>query len=461
MKTFIVPLRIQIKRFKRRLNSKLKRKNKKRKALILSFELKRQLGADYSYENQLNTWLTPTLKFVLYENSTLKDTYKKTKYIQDTNTLKVFIPEIFCLKTNPKDSIEFVYTLLFAIISDSYKNIYINYSKCITIDLTAQIFLDSLLKDLVIFVRKRRKFPQTKPFLNTFKAEALENSDLKKILFSVGSFAVVNKNIINFADIIPYHLCVHNKEEKATNNTKRKEVDATLLVDHLVDCLKVLGKDLSAEAITDMSTIVGEVLSNAEEHSTLNNRYSTGYFQKIEKSEKDSVYGVYHLVILNYGESIYEKFKSPECTNFEIIARMKELSDQYTKKSFFSSEFSEESLWTLYALQEGVTSVSVEKFKRGHGSINFIESFFSLAGNEFRPDESSMAIISGHTNILFDGKYQIGNKLIGNESFKVMTFNKSGNIEDKPDRQYVKKSEYKFPGTIISAKILITKDDIK
>lgn len=69
-------------------------------------------------------------------------------------------------------------------------------------------------------------------------------------------------------------------------------------------------------------------------------------------------------------------------------------------------------------------------------------------------------MISGNTNIIFDGKYEIRDKLIGKDSFKVMTFNDSGNIEDKPDRKYVKHIKDCFPGTIISAKILITKDDV-
>ena len=71
-----------------------------------------------------------------------------------------------------------------------------------------------------------------------------------------------------------------------------------------------------------------------------------------------------------------------------------------------------------------------------------------------------MAIISGNTNIIFDGKYNIQNKIKGKDKFKVMTFNNSNNIEDKPDNKYVRSVENYFPGTIISARILINKDDI-
>jgi hypothetical protein len=142
-------------------------------------------------------------------------------------------------------------------------------------------------------------------------------------------------------------------------------------------------------------------------------------------------------------------------------SRMSSLSSKYTKKSLWSKSFDEETLWTLYSLQQGITSVSIDSYKRGNGSIQFIESFFNLKGtNENADDISRMAIISGNTNIIFDGKYNIQNKIKGKDKFKVMTFNNSNNIEDKPDNKYVRSVENYFPGTIISARILINKDDI-
>ena len=240
---------------------------------------------------------------------------------------------------------------------------------------------------------------------------------------------------------------------------QRKEIDTTQLVDHVITSLKTVNKTLNSENKEDLSTVIGEVLINAEEHSTMNNRYSTGYFQKI--NNENNIFGIYHLVIMNFGKTIYEKFLSDDCKNYDIKEKMKNLSQKYTKNKWFSTSFEEETLWTLYALQEGVTSVSTERYKRGNGSIRFIESFFNLRNNPITKDEiSTMGIISGNTNIIFDGTYKIEEKIIGNDRFKVMTFNSSGNIEDKPDKNFVKfaKNNY-FPGTIFYANILITQDD--
>lgn len=66
-----------------------------------------------------------------------------------------------------------------------------------------------------------------------------------------------------------------------------------------------------------------------------------------------------------------------------------------------------------------------------------------------------MVIISGHTRIIFDGRYQITKGIRGKNGneFKMMTFNESGSIEDLPDEKYVMYEENYFPGTMISVRL--------
>src|SRR5690606_20998879 len=160
-----------------------------------------------------------------------------------------------------------------------------------------QICLDALLIDTLKFIRRREKYQKTKPYLTKIEGENINNIDVKKVLFSIGSPAIINKNFHKFKDIVPYHLCIHNKEKETVKNSQRKELDTTKLVDHLIDSLGLLNKNLSQDAIEDFSTVIGETLINAEEHSSLNQRYSTGYFQKIQNAHLNKVYGIYHLVI--------------------------------------------------------------------------------------------------------------------------------------------------------------------
>ena len=166
---------------------------------------------------------------------------------------------------------------------------------------------------------------------------------------------------------------------------------------------------------------------------------------------------------MNFGQTIYEKFKSEDCPNKDIVRRMEDLSKKYTSRLFFlPGKFEEESLWTLYALQEGVTSISTDSYKRGNGSIRFIESFFNIKGSQEDDNISRMTIVSGNTKIVFDGTYSIteGRSSDGT-SHKMMTFNKSGSIEDMPDNKYVTYTKNYFPGTMISVELLLNDDDVK
>lgn len=49
--------------------------------------------------------------------------------------------------------------------------------------------------------------------------------------------------------------------------------------------------------------------------------------------------------------------------------------------------------------------------------------------------------------------------MIKGDKYKFMTFNKTGNIEEKPDENYVKFVKNYFHGTMISAKILFNDGD--
>lgn len=118
-------------------------------------------------------------------------------------------------------------------------------------------------------------------------------------------------------------------------------------------------------------------------------------------------------------------------------------------------QFEEETLWTLYSLQDGVTSVSPSSYKnRGNGSCHFIESFFNLRDESSESQLSKMVLHSGYTDILFDGSYGLSDRIVNGDKYRVMTFNTSGNIEDMPNVKYVKSTNNYFPGTYISANII-------
>ncbi|MDD4604606.1 MAG: hypothetical protein PHF97_12500, partial [Bacteroidales bacterium] len=371
----------------------------------------------------------------------------------------ILIPEKFSILDKPEESYLMLKKLISALFLEGTRRVMLNYENCNYAALSSQILLDIILKDYFQFAKRCHK--AYKGSLTLFPSiiggENINNKNIQKMLFSVGSPAILGINEKSYKDIIKYKLCIHNNEKEMNLERRmaQKEIDTTELADYVISSLARMNKQLTLDKINDLCTVIGEILINAEEHSTTKYRFSIGYFK--EEMEEGKHFGVFRLVILNFGDTIYDKFKSEDCPNKDIVQRMKELSKSYTSKSLFSRrEFEEENLWTLYALQEGVTSVSYDRFQRGNGSIRFIESFFNLKDPNDQDDMSMLSILSGRTRIIFDGKYKIESKTNNKgTNFKVMTFNDSGDIENKPDSKYVFCTDDYFPGTLISAKILL------
>ncbi len=384
------------------------------------------------------------------------------KNIPDNNG-NFLVPKQFSIIDFPDESYEFIRNVMGALILQKFTHINIDYRQCTRADLSAQVLLDIILKDIIHFFNKCKGFKPTRPRVHEINGININNPDVGKLLYSVGSPSIHSNKTINFKDIIPYKLCIHDREINGdpVKIREQKDLDTTKLVDYVLDCLKSLGRELTSDRLEDLSTVIGEILINAEEHSTTKFRFSIGYFHEINDNGKH--YGVFRLAILNFGKTIYEKFKAPDCPNKSIVQKMNDLSKRYTsKKLFLPRAFEEETLWTLYALQEGVTSVAPVRYKkRGNGSIQFIDSFFNIKGRQKEKDNiSQMAILSGNSSIIFDGTYNISVGKVDGEPYKFMTFNDSGSIEDKPDPKFVKFVDNYFPGTIISAKILFNEDDL-
>lgn len=449
-----------------RFTKNLKRRKKKKRQRRIDHErfikFKKQFKSNESYESIVNSWIPTNLSYLLScKNSDFHIDKLKNNIPNNKGVFRV--PVQFSIIDYPKESFKFLQQLTAALITQKYPVVRIDYRDCVRADLGAQVLLDIILKDIIQFYKKCNQFAMTAPSVRQIGGINVATDDIKKLLFSVGSPAIHSNNQIHFDDIIPYKLCIHDREKNGNplKIREQKDIDTTTLVDYVLTCLKRLNKRLTPDKLYDLCTVIGEILINAEEHSTTKYRFSIGYFH--EKKDSANHFGVFRLVILNFGKTIYEIFKDPNCPNQAIVEKMKKLSDNYTqKKYFFSKVFDEECLWTLYALQEGVTSVAPERYKkRGNGSIQFIESFFNIKGRTREADEiSRMTILSGHTNITFDGSYDITEGQVDGENFKFMTFNKTGNIEDKPDPKYVKFVDHYFPGTIISAKILFNDDDL-
>jgi hypothetical protein len=366
------------------------------------------------------------------------------------------IPERFSIAENYSESMLFLHRLFIVLYKRKVKTVTIDFDKCILFDLDASICMDLILDGFIRYFKRctsRGHNIRIKEIIpKNYKDE------VKKVLFSIGAFRTFGITKYRLPDILPFDLRIGDSLH--ANSSGLKEVHETEIVDYVLDCLKKSNRILTSDAEANLSKVVGEVIANAEEHSDFRFRYAIGYFQTRENSEEQL--GVFNLVIFNFGQTIYESFSRTDCENVDVVKQMKDLSADYTKKGWFkNAEFEEQSLWTLYAIQEGVTSK--KNWKRGNGSIRFIDSFFSLKGNNERDGKSKLTLISGNTRILFDGTYPLVPKPKGKmqKIYKMMTFNTLGDISEKPDDKFITFAKESFPGTMISAKIYINKHSIE
>jgi len=361
------------------------------------------------------------------------------------------IPEIFSLHDNYNESYEMLKRLFYVLYNQSASNITFDYANCKRIDIDASVVMDILLGEFILYFKKCTSINYTVKVLS-IKPINWEKAEIKKMLFSIGAFSSITGFRINYEDVIPYPLKFSIIKSK--NASRVREIHITEMVDYVIRCMEKMNRSLSPEAEKNLFEVIGEALINAEEHSSGDKRFAIGYFQD---SEDDGEHiGIFNLAILNFGNTIYEMFKNPDCPNYKAVNAMTSLSSKFTQRGIFrKAEFEEQTLWTLYALQEGITSKA--DWRRGNGSIRFIESFFNLKGDNEKDNVSFLSIVSGNTRIIFDGSYRLIERPRGKHQklFKMMTFNEIGDLETKPDKKFVTFVDNYFPGTLITAKICI------
>jgi hypothetical protein len=439
-------------------------RDKRRKVSIHYNSNKRPKFEEFTRYQLIDKFTPPNLHHLLFSD----DSPLNLKSVKNDVTARsiegvVYMPDTFSLCENVDASIQTLRRIISVLfVEQNHLQALFDYSNCHNIGIEAQALMDVILSEFRKFGQKcfiLKRHPAASTFPNGFGGQNILDEDVQKLMFSVGSPANLRIKNKDFEDVLKLPMRSHCTLTK--NDWKRivtqKEIDTTEIVDYVIACLSKMKKKLTPESLQNLSTVVGEILINAEEHSTFKHRFSMAYFQDRKNDGKH--YGLLRFVILNLGATIYDNFNKNDKCPMTIIARMRALSQQYTKfKLFKEKEFDEETLWTLYALQQGVTSVPGKR--RGSGTIQFIRSFFNIKGSSDVDNISKMVILSGNTEIIFDGKYGITERKDGKDKYNMMTFNKSGKIEDAPDSNYVRKSKHYFPGTIITASILLNEDDV-
>lgn len=441
------------------MNIKTVRRKKRIKRLRKSFYKFKQDVKSVNPEANFKDF--PLYKFIVKLNSRpsyseliiqfiSENGFCSTNDIFDNSVIEV--PHTFSIIDDYSNTTLFLRKLINTLHYQSYEHIIIDYKNCNQIDVCASMCMDIILNEFIVYFESCGKGRHSVK-IREITPINYSSYNVTKILFSIGAYRNLKGWRINFDNIIPFSILVGNKDNPKLDD--KRELDITKTVDYLIESLATLNRKLTDEAETNFYKVIGEVIQNAEEHSSSKFRFLIGFF---EKSLNDlQSFGVFNLAILNFGNSFYETFKNGENPNCLVIEQMEKLSSRYTASNFFRKKvFEEETLWTLYSLQDGVTRF--KDWDRGNGTMRFIEKFLELKGEE-QNDFSKMVLTTGHTRIIFDGSYDIVLAERNKTEFKMMTFNSSGNIEDIPDNNFVRYEENYFPGTMISVKLKLDSEN--
>lgn len=372
----------------------------------------------------------------------------------ETNIIKV--PSVFSVSENMDEVIQLLRRMYGTAMDFHTRQLIFDHSECRELGLAASTVLDIML----LAVKKYR-------------------SRHSKELECRGDFSTksIEVNDILLASGLPFHLNAESLRNYDSNQVERFEIikghnvsrarmagtTATKLTEYFNKCLKTQNYEITDKGKAKFGKIFGEVLTNCEIHGGEN---STWYTQGHYQINKESSYGEMQLLFLNLGSSIYEGLRRN--SSEETQRKLKYISKQH--KPLFNRDWNEEMLYTVVALQEGISRLRTEQIQgyggRGSGTVSMIEMFYDLGKCE-EGLIPKMTIVSGKTQIYFTEQYKMEfvdfyqDPVFGTGKKKIIAFNKENNIYGLPDQKNVVCLQEYFPGTIISLKFYLDNRYIK
>ena len=423
---------------RRRVKKKLRRKKRKNKLHL---------------DNKVNI----SNEFYCFLKKSTFNTKKRSRIV-DGNIALIKIPPVFSLIKNPDECIK-VYSKIMCVFNDrSIDGVFFDHSECRELEMGASTVMDVFVMNLEKHKRNRgRKFSL---------GGRLPKNEKNKTMLSVSGivkhleFDELEKEAIDSyrGEIRRLDLLSGGKSTSTykVNNSLTSDIVATEVADYFEECIETQNLAIKPEGKSYIGQLVGETINNCQLHSgDFSQFYTLGHYF----TEEGSGFGECQIVIFNFGQTIYEGLKN-HTADERTIESLEEITKTHINKGFFKKDWNEELLWTLYSLQDGVSrSKSEDDPDRGTGTVTLIEAFQNIGGTS-KGKSAEMSIISGKSHIYFDEKYKIKKQQRDDEQRDIIAFNENNNLEEPPDKDYVKKLKNYFPGTIICLDFYLDKDYI-
>lgn len=363
---------------------------------------------------------------------------------------RIEIPEVFSISENAEDAIQLLRKTYTLCSNMKTKTIIFDHSNCVNLGLSA-----STIMDIIVLAVEKYREKLGNPL--EFVGDLPRNRKARDILLASGlpyhlkadSYMHFDKeHVERFETIKGAHSLFANKADET----------ATKLTLYFNKCLKTQNMELNDEGKRVLGRILGEVISNCEIHG---GDSSTWYTQGHYQIKEDNSYGEMQLLFLNLGETIYEGLKN-QSTSLETKQKLSHIMKM--QKQYINNHWDEEMIYTVFALQEGISRLrdkSIEGYEgRGSGTVSMIEMFNDIGEcqNGLKPQ---MTIVSGNTQIIFTDNYKMKPVMFeGDVAFEtgekqIIAFNDENDIYMPANPSNVIKMNQYFPGTVISLKFYL------
>lgn len=365
----------------------------------------------------------------------------------------LLVPSHLCFKANFKECVNFLEKVVLAYCKVK-GNIIIDFSKCTEVSVSALVSLKTILEELDIFGHKLAR--------SRFRGIS------KSIKIIPSRSDKVNRHLhaLNFAklsvgeDEQKEYLVLGLMRGKSRNyKENRKAVVSHKVTEFVENTAERFGVGFDERGQNYMQGMVGEILSNAEDHSLKKSEWFVDGVSFLHEDADNEVIE-FNLVIINYGNSMYEGFELTKNDNYLVYDKLEKLYKKHSSLFSLIKKFERESLFVLYMLNEGISRIKFLESSRGNGTMTFINSFIELGKfcNEDPKYRPELNIVSGHTVLTCTEEFAPFKE--GNH-YK-LTLNSSQSFDELPDSSVLK--YYKgasFPGTILDCKIFLNKRDLE
>jgi len=286
---------------------------------------------------------------------------------------------------------------------------------------------------------------------------------VQKVLVSVGlaqALGIRVEGIQNLDDVWAFPLMRRRARGTSSSTDRYRDRQTREVVsDQFCDAMNLwlgraeIGRQLNDEGRGWIKNIIGEILENAERHSDGERRDGSwsiaGFMTRDDNDEGERSFRC-HLGFINLGDTFSRSLARGTPDTVQRI-------QSYVRRCHAQGcKLSSETLWTLCAIQDGITSVrDADLQDRGGYGLQEMLDMVSILGHSTRAAWSpKVTILSGSSCIMVREPYTRGLRAAQDEP-RTLWFNEENTADLPPDERYVFDLNVRFPGSLISVQFVL------